>query len=139
MESLHFHAIPPATNEFAPTEMETHEDSRDILMRIHFLLDTFTLPNPNLIFDAKKYIEALKAEGAVKTEDDSEPFKKSLLEKLYRKFRGCVGCGGGVMSSGSRHDNVLQPHHILPSEFGGKAIRENAMLVCRNCHIKIHN
>lgn len=137
MESMHFYDT-SAIIEDPLVNPETCKNSEDILKNIHVLLNSFTEPNPDLITEAKKYIEALRQEGVPKTADTSEPFKKSLLQKLYKKFHGCVGCGGGVMGASSRNDNLLQPHHILPSEFGGKALSENAMIVCRNCHIQIH-
>ena len=41
----------------------------------------------------------------------------------------CANCG-------SRKG--LQRHHLIPTRFGGRNVRENLMWLCRTCHKKVH-
>ena len=123
------------------SSLETFQvkESVKTLEGIRNFLANFTVPDESIITLAREYIQAIRTEQVEDTEHESEPFKKTTLKGLYRKFGGCVGCGGGVYPASSRTDNILQPHHILPSEFGGKATTDNAMIVCRDCHVRIHS
>jgi hypothetical protein len=119
---------------FGTTSEEVFED---ILNR----LNSFEKPDMNIIYLAKEYIAKLKEEGAKESNEEERDgaFSGGLKKKLAKKFKGCVGCGKGTLGGQSRHDPVLQPHHIKPREFGGKTTNENAMIVCRDCHVMIHS
>lgn len=93
----------------------------------------------SLIKLAKEYISKLREEGDVNQDERDVAFSKGIKKSLIKKFKKCLGCGGGVSGGISRNDPVLQPHHIKPREFGGKTTKENAMLVCRDCHEIIHS
>ena len=64
-------------------------------------------------------------------------FKKSMKKKLFKRHRGCQVCGKGTMG-GSRHEPVLEIHHIIPVCEGGETTQGNALLVCRPCHVTLH-
>lgn len=61
-------------------------------------------------------------------------FKKSLKRGLIKKFGGCHICG----TRGDLTYNPLKTHHIIPVRDGGLTVAENCMILCRNCHTKIH-
>jgi len=48
---------------------------------------------------------------------------------LRENVKQCKVCGS---------DKQLQVHHIIPVSLGGKNNIENLMVVCNNCHLKIH-
>lgn len=102
-------------------------------------LGNFEKPDMSVIYLAKKYIEQLREEEEKEVDERDIAFSGSLKKRLAKKFGGCVGCGGGTSGGGSRHEPVLQPHHIKPREFGGKTTGDNAMIVCRDCHVIIHS
>lgn len=72
------------------------------------------------------------------TADRSERFSKSVKLALMKKCGGCAACGGGTIG-GSRHDPILEVHHLIPREHGGDNTKENGMLFCRNCHGEVHS
>ena len=124
------------------TDLESLEkNSETILLEILYFLNNFNGPDMKIIELAHEYIARLKIEGMKEVEENIRDgaFSVSLKKKLVKRFRGCVGCGGGTMGGQSRHQVVLQPHHITPREFGGKTTSDNAMIVCRDCHVIIHN
>ena len=49
---------------------------------------------------------------------------------LYRRDRGCVGCG--------IRPQVCDAHHIVPWEHNGPTDIENLVLLCPRCHRKVH-
>jgi hypothetical protein len=63
---------------------------------------------------------------------------KSVKKKLYKKYKGCQKCGGGVFQSISRHDNYLEIHHKISKSKGGTDAIDNLELLCKNCHDKLH-
>ena len=117
------------------------KSSEEILSEINDWLNNFTGPDMSIIYLAREYISKLKLEGKNEVEEEERDgaFSGGLKKKLAKKFNGCVGCGKGTLGGQSRHDPVLQPHHIKPREFGGKTTNDNAMIVCRDCHVIIHN
>lgn len=66
-------------------------------------------------------------------------FNKSIKKALYKKIGGCLACGGGTTGNASRHDAPIELHHIIPRSYDGAETRSNALLVCRDCHVLIHN
>jgi len=68
----------------------------------------------------------------------NQRYKKSIKKTLYRKLGGCQHCGKGLMG-GSRHDPILEVHHYLPRSKGGSEGLHNAVLLCRPCHVAVHN
>ena len=80
----------------------------------------------------------LKHLGVVEIREDREdPFPKSLKTKLMKRFKGCVGCGA-VEGGKSRHTPTMELHHVVSRSHGGQSTQENALLVCRDCHVSIH-
>ena len=69
--------------------------------------------------------------------DRQNRMPKTLKKRLMRRFGGCQVCGGGVIG-GSRHSPTLEVHHIIARAAGGADTADNAMLVCRPCHVEIH-
>ena len=53
------------------------------------------------------------------------------LKALKLRDRNCVGCGA--------HHSMCQAHHIIPWSKGGKTNLDNLVLVCYECHHKIHD
>ncbi|MDE0216737.1 MAG: DUF222 domain-containing protein [bacterium] len=49
---------------------------------------------------------------------------------LYRRDRGCVGCG--------IRPQACEAHHIVPWEDGGPTNIDNLVLLCPRCHRKVH-
>ena len=57
------------------------------------------------------------------------PTKAQLLA-LYRRDRGCVGCG--------LRPQVCEAHHIVPWHNNGPTNTDNLVLLCPKCHNKVH-
>ncbi|MXW42760.1 MAG: DUF222 domain-containing protein [Acidimicrobiia bacterium] len=49
---------------------------------------------------------------------------------LYRRDRGCVGCG--------MRPQICDAHHIVPWECNGTTDIDNLVLLCPRCHKKVH-
>lgn len=64
-------------------------------------------------------------------------FRKALKRRLFKAAQGCQACGGGSLS-GSRHVAILEIHHHLPRSQDGEETPENAVLLCRDCHVLVH-
>lgn len=64
-------------------------------------------------------------------------YTKSTKSRLYKKLGGCQACNGGSIG-GSRHAAVLEIHHFIPRSQGGEESIENAVLLCRDCHVAVH-
>ncbi len=139
--SFENHKETNSNDEVSPeNNIESYEkESENIFTEIQERLNSFIEPDMSLIDLAKTYISQLRKEGAKEENERDGAFSGNLKKKLVKKFGGCVGCGGGSAGGSSRHDPVLQPHHITPREFGGKTTSNNAMIVCRDCHVIIHS
>lgn len=70
--------------------------------------------------------------------DRSRRIQKSIKHKLYKKLGGCQICGEGTIG-GSRHDKILEVHHYVSRCMGGSDGIENSVLLCRPCHVDVHN
>ena len=121
-----------------PEISEVHNSS-DTFDRIREWLAEYSGPSMDIIHLAQQYIDQLRAEVLLSPDERAEKFPKSVKRGLYNQFGGCVGCGEGVIAATSRNDKILQPHHITPREFGGDSSPDNAMIVCRDCHVIIHS
>ncbi|WP_419850982.1 DUF222 domain-containing protein [Candidatus Poriferisocius sp.] len=55
---------------------------------------------------------------------------KTQLLALYRRDRGCVGCG--------IRPQTCDAHHIQPWEHNGPTNIDNLVLLCPKCHRKVH-
>ena len=53
------------------------------------------------------------------------------LKALIARDGGCVGCGC--------HPALCQAHHIKPASHGGPTTISNMVLLCWNCHHKVHH
>jgi 5-methylcytosine-specific restriction protein A len=53
------------------------------------------------------------------------------LKALTARDGGCVGCGC--------HPALCQAHHIKPASQGGPTTISNMVLLCWNCHHKVHH
>lgn len=53
------------------------------------------------------------------------------LKALIARDGGCVGCGC--------HPALCQAHHIKPASQGGPTTISNMVLLCWNCHHKVHH
>ena len=71
--------------------------------------------------------------------DKPKGFPKKLKKKLYKRNKGCMACGGGSLETTSRYGSPIELHHIIPRELGGNNSSNNALIICRDCHSKIHN
>jgi len=60
-------------------------------------------------------------------------FPKSLKRKVLR-LQGnlCFYCGSELNMTSA------DPHHKIPVSLGGLTVQENLVMVCRDCHNKIH-
>jgi hypothetical protein len=66
-------------------------------------------------------------------------FSKTQKKALLKKTRGgCPCCSGGTMGTTSRHGDPIELHHIIPREHGGKDTKDNALPICKTCHVRIH-
>lgn len=71
--------------------------------------------------------------------DRSERFPKSLRKALKKQQDNkCAVCGNPGEQPGSRHSAGLEVHHVIPRSQGGQSNIDNSQLVCRPCHVKIH-
>lgn len=95
-------------------------------------------PDKALIRMAKE-IARLYATAGLDTMDDerAEAFSKGMKKTMIGKYGGCIGCGRGE-SGKSRHAAPLEAHHLIPRSAGGDSQKRNALLVCRTCHVDIH-
>jgi len=65
--------------------------------------------------------------------DGRNRFPKSMKKKALRKSgMACTVCACPLTMA------QAEPHHILPVSQGGKTLVENLQIVCRSCHVKIH-
>ena len=65
--------------------------------------------------------------------DRKNKFPKSMKKKALRKAGGmCTVCACHLTMA------QAEPHHILPVSEGGETVAENLQIVCRDCHVKIH-
>lgn len=71
--------------------------------------------------------------------DRSQRIAKSLKKSLFKKIGGCQNCGQGNIGGSSRDNNTLEVHHYIPRNTGGNDSITNSVLLCRNCHAKVHN
>ncbi len=94
-----------------------------------------------VIQKAREIIEILNQIGEKRKIEDlkSIKFPKKLKKKLIKKTGGCLACGQGEMASGSRHQNPIELHHIIPKMYGGDDDKKNALVVCKKCHLDMHN
>ncbi len=53
------------------------------------------------------------------------------LKALRARDQGCIGCGANPV--------ICQAHHVMPWSKGGSTDVTNMVLVCWNCHNKIHH
>lgn len=79
-----------------------------------------------------------KARKALLTDSKREECKRinyvwgDMIKILREELDGwCEECG----SSG----NELSGHHIIPKELEGESTRENTIMLCPDCHDKMHN
>ena len=115
---------------------------RQINILIQWLLNAqnnilITGPNAKVIDVAKIIILGLDRLGREQEVNKSNRMSKSLRKKLMR-IGSCTACGEGTIGPTSRHGNPLEVHHIVPRNYGGTDTIDNALLVCKNCHTKIH-
>jgi len=60
-------------------------------------------------------------------------FKKSMKKKALKKAgNACSICGITL--------NMItaEPHHVIPVSAGGLTVPENLQIVCRACHVVLH-
>lgn len=120
---------------------ELRDEWIDQLKELQYHLDRDEQHKEMVIELARAIIECSEMIGNEDGEDSerSSGFKKHMKKSMHRKSKGCGACGGGVHGAKtSRHDAPVELHHIIPREYGGEDIRENALIVCRTCHKKIH-
>lgn len=94
------------------------------------------VPDKKIIESANKIIGLLHAKDSFEQER-AAAFPKSLKRKLIKKYGGCVGCGQ-IYESTSRHTPAMELHHIIPRSCGGDTAEDNALIVCRDCHVDVH-
>jgi 5-methylcytosine-specific restriction endonuclease McrA len=60
-------------------------------------------------------------------------FSKTLKKKILRAAGDlCSICAISLNMA------TAEPHHIIPVSFGGATTRENCQILCRPCHIRLH-
>jgi len=60
-------------------------------------------------------------------------FPKSMKKKALKQANyTCKECGSSLDM------RTADPHHKIPVSQGGETTRENLLIVCRECHIKLH-
>lgn len=62
-------------------------------------------------------------------------FSKTMKRKALKRAGGCCTV---CHTKGDLKWNPLEPHHIVPVSQGGETTMENLQIVCRECHVKIH-
>jgi len=112
--------------------------SKAMDLRTEFLgrLEEGDFPNKEYIQLCKEIIELIPETD--NPTDKTERFPKTIKKRLIKRFSGCVACGEGIVG-GSRHDPVIEVHHIIPRQAGGGISIQNAALFCRFCHLDIHS
>src|SRR6056297_2831535 len=94
----------------------------------------------NLAKNILKYTKLTEGDKHYPKKGKKSGFKKSLKNKLYKKTKGCVACGGGTMGYPTQTHPPIELHHIIPRLYeGGDNSSSNALIVCRDCHVKIHS
>ena len=64
-------------------------------------------------------------------------FPKSLKKRLFNK-NGCTCKVCGQKTTQMDKDMHLEVHHIFPFHLGGQGVRENGLVLCKQCHLKLH-
>ena len=74
-----------------------------------------------------------------KDSEESRLFSKQQKKRLIQKSGGkCEICGEKGELQGSRHAKVLEIHHKNHFANGGATTEENGQVLCRPCHVKVH-
>jgi len=64
----------------------------------------------------------------------SNKFNKGMKKKALKKAENaCSVCGSALTMA------TADPHHVIPVSEGGRTVSENLQIVCRACHIALHN
>jgi 5-methylcytosine-specific restriction endonuclease McrA len=61
-------------------------------------------------------------------------FPKGIKKKLEKSTNGCCS----VCGNRPTNQNPLEVHHIVPVSQGGATVIGNGQIVCRKCHVEIH-
>lgn len=64
-------------------------------------------------------------------------FPKSLKQRLFRK-NGCVCKVCNKKTNQLDKEMHLEVHHIRPFHLGGQGVRRNGLVLCKQCHVKLH-
>jgi 5-methylcytosine-specific restriction endonuclease McrA len=137
METLSF----PSSIEKPPNLEDFFEQARERRSQLLREIQIMQPPNPSIIDSCREIILLLKniPPSETKSTDRSKRISKSAKSRLIKKYSGCIACGGGV-ENGSRHQAILEVHHIIPRKYGGEdAVEDNGLLLCKNCHVKVHS
>ncbi len=85
-----------------------------------------------------KTLQQFILENINDTTDRTKRMTKTIKKKLFNIFGGCQICGQGTIG-GSRQSKVLEVHHYNSRSTGGTETLNNSVLLCRDCHSKVHN
>lgn len=101
-------------------------------------LASSVLPDRSFIQRCREIIVVLREVPVIENVNRSQRFSKSAKDKLIQKFTSCVACGGGT-KGGGRQSAPFEVHHIIPREHGGDESFDNGLLLCRKCHVEVHD
>jgi predicted RNA-binding Zn-ribbon protein involved in translation (DUF1610 family) len=102
-------------------------DKKDGKRKIFYIVWCSSCNKMNTIFRKKSDFECEKCGflNIYKT-----PISK-IRDNLLTEYKKCQLCGND-------NDGCLDCHHIIPRCQGGKDDKKNLIMVCPNCHAKIH-
>jgi hypothetical protein len=97
-------------------------ERQDAFLDKYCSIDCF---NQHLRLAKKKAKERVYSRANCHYQTDKEFFQDQLRQILIEEEGRCRICGD---------KRVLELHHIIPREYGGKTTRGNCVLLCPTCH-----